>query len=134
MGAIFLNVTGRLIRKCRLLLLLVSALMLAPSAREVCLVVGEFDPLASAQTITREVDELVPTKKATQEEIERKLRLIRTQLGRKIFERDALKDDSCYLSTCSLAKEAKLFRIDLAIDIISQALTYGEAISKGQKA
>ncbi len=134
MGKLFLNITGWIVRKFGLLLLLIAGLLLAPSVMDVWRVVGEFDPVKVAKEITKQVEELVPGKSASKEESERALKMLREKLERKKAEHAELAKESCFLPACSLVKAAKLYRVDMETAILEQAVTYGEALSIGTKA
>ena len=54
-----------------------------------------------------------------------------TEYLRKLVERDALAKESCFLPTCKFVSSGKLYRIDVELDLLDQAITYGEVLRDG---
>jgi hypothetical protein len=130
---LLIKVISWMIGKFLLLLLLIVALLLAPSVMEAWRVVGQFDPISEAREIKKQIESLVPGKGAPIAEIEHKAKMLRDLLAQKKLERADAARQSCFLPTCSIVKNAKRYRIELEMNIIEQALSYGEAIRAGRK-
>ena len=136
MGKLILRVIVWILRKFGLLLLLVGGLLLAPSVWELWRIVGEFDPISVAQEIKKKIEILVPGKDAPREEVERNVKVLQELLAQRTRERTNAQQEkaSCLLPTCNVVQGAKLYRLDLEIEFLKQALLYSDALITGKSA
>lgn len=134
MGKIILHVSGWILRKFGLLLLLIITLLLAPSVFEAWQIVVEFDPVTTTQTIKRETEALVPSKDTAKEEIEQRFKKLQSRLEEKKKDLTELDRESCYLPMCSMVNTSKRYKLDIEVALLEQALTYVSVISTGRKA
>jgi hypothetical protein len=121
MTKIILTVTGWLIRKFGILLLLILTLLLAPSIKEVWRVVEHFQP----ETV---ISNVVNQMKGIENDSTQK---IKDRLTQKKTERIQLEKISCILPTCILYKDARIYRADAEIEVLTAALSYREAVARG---
>ena len=123
MTKIILTLTGWLIRKFGILLLLILTLLLAPSIKEAWRVVEDFQPEIVISDVVNQMKEIENS--STQE--------IKDRLDRKKTERVQLEQISCILPTCTLYKNARIYRADVEIEVLTQAKSYREAVARGAK-
>ena len=121
MTKIILTVTGWLIRKFGILLLLILTLLLAPSIKEAWRVVEDFQPETVISDVVNQMKEIENS--TTQE--------IKDRLDQKKTERIQLEKISCILPTCILYKDARIYRADAEIEVLTEALSYGAAVARG---
>ena len=121
MTKIILTVTGWLIRKFGILLLLILTLLLAPSIKEAWRVVEDFQPETVISDVVNQMKEIENS--TTQE--------IKDRLDQKKTERIQLEKISCILPTCILYKDARIYRADAEIEVLTEALSYGAVVARG---
>jgi hypothetical protein len=131
MTKIVLTVIGWLIRKLGLLLLLILALLLAPSVKDAWRIIEDFPPATVITNIVKQAKEIAPDKNSNRQEIKEKLAALRNLLDQKKNERVQLEQISCMLPTCTLIKQASIYRADTEIEVITQFRAYGEAVIRG---
>lgn len=125
------NVFGWLFSKFGLLVVLVFAGLCAPIVFQLITFAKDFDPqqiLLEAQNISKE---MAPVKDATAEQVKQRLRDLRAVQTQKVAERVALKDERCFLPTCTFINDGRIYKADLELDILGQAIAYGEAVKDG---
>lgn len=123
-------VAGWLFRTLGLLLLLVLALNIMPSVRDSWQIVEQFNTekiISDASTLARFIvlDQKVDAKDRQS--------LIEDNLNQFKAERDRYQTVSCILPTCTLVKNASIYKIDAEIEAFEQALVYAEALTRGQQ-
>jgi hypothetical protein len=123
-----------LIRKLGLLLLLVGVLVALPWVTEAWKVARDFNPAEIATDAVLQVQQITPTKQSGQAEVKKKLAALRAMRSAKEAERESVEKTKCLLPTCSYTKDAKLYRFDTEIEILSQAINYSEALLNGGRA
>jgi gas vesicle protein len=121
MSKIILKAIGWLSRKFGLLLLLIIALLLAPSVKDAWRVLEDFQPEAIIKDVANQTQETAPDKNSS-------VQVIKDRLAKKKAERVQLAQTQCILPTCTLVKESNIYRADVEIEIIAQALSYVEAV------
>ena len=121
MTKIILTVTGWLIRKFGILLLLILTLLLAPSIKEAWRVVEDFQPEIVISDVVNQMKEIENS--STQE--------IKDRLDQKKTERIQLEKISCILPTCTLYKNARIYRADAEIEVLTEAKSYRAAVARG---
>ncbi len=131
MTKIILTVTGWLIRKFGLLLLVILALLLAPSVKNAWRIVEDFQPDTVITDIAHQTKGIAPDKNSSAQELKDSLSRLRISRDQKKTERIQLEQVSCILPTCALIKDARIYRADAEIETFTQALTYGEAVVRG---
>jgi hypothetical protein len=120
MTKIILTVTGWLIRKFGLLLLLILTLSLASSVKD-WRIVEDFQP----ETV---ISDVVNQRKGIENNSTQE---IKDRLAQKKTERVQLEQISCILPICTLYKNARIYRADAEIEVLSEALSYGAAVARG---
>lgn len=131
MSKIILTVTGWFIQKLGLLLLVILALLLAPSVKNAWLIVEDFQSDIVIRDIVTQLEGSFPDKNSKVQETKDTLNSLRINCDQKKMERIQLKQVSCILPTCTLIKESRIYRADAEIEILTQALIIGEAIVRG---
>jgi len=134
MGKLVLKIVGWILGKFGLLLLLVAAYLLAPSVKDFWEVLVEFDPVSVAREAGTKIGASTPGKDTPGEEFERKVRSLQAGLEQKMRNRIELDGQTCFLPTCSTVRNAKLYALDLEIEVIGRALIYAQALGKGRPA
>ena len=81
-----------------------------------------------------QVRQITPTKQSSKEEIKQMLASLRSMKLEKEAERKSVDEVSCLLPTCSFTRDAKLYRIDAEIEVLSQAIHYSETLTNGKVA
>jgi hypothetical protein len=130
---IILSVTGWMLRKLGLLILLVVIMLLVPSIRDAWRVVDEFDPESAVHdAIKQSKFDFLDQKKNTQALKDWRLKL-QSDLDQNQIELEALQEtrDACILATCTIANNAKIFRTVAEKEVLSQALSYSDAVVYG---
>lgn len=121
MTKIIVTVTGWLIRKFGLLLLLIASLLLAPSVKDAWQIVEGFQPELVVSDVVTQMKEI---ENSNIEELKDRLKLKKT-------ERAQLEQISCILPTCTFYKNSRIYTADAEIEILTQALTYYVALNQG---
>lgn len=134
METLIRNVFGWLFGKAGLLLVLIVAALCAPYALKVVGIARNFDPTKTLREVIEATKALTPDKAAPKAEIDKQVGVLRAKLAQKSSERDVLQQEICVLPTCSLVKSSKLYRTDAEIELLTQAVSYGELASRGQQA
>ena len=133
-GRLIFRAVFWLIRKFGLLLLLVGILLALPLVTEAWKVARDFNPTKIATSTISQVQQITPSKQSSLGVIKEKLAVLRAMRSTKEAERESVEKTKCLLSTCSYTKDAKLYRIDTEIEVLSQAINYSEALVNGNRA
>ena len=133
-GKLIFRAVFWLIRKLGLLLLLVVVLLALPLVTEAWKVARDFNPTEIATSTISQVQQIAPTKQSAPDAIKERLAALRTMRSTKESERESVEKTKCLLPTCSYTKDAKLYRIDTEIEVLSQAINYSEALVNGDRA
>ena len=124
MSKIILKAIGWFGRKFGLLLLLIIALLLAPSVKDAWRVLEDFQPEAIIKDVANQTQETAQDKNNS-------VQVINDRLAKKKAERVQLAQTQCFLPTCTLVKESNIYRADVEIEAIAQLLSYVEAVTRG---
>lgn len=125
------NVFGQIFSKFGLLVVLVLAGLCVPIVLQLITFAKDFDPQNVLVEAGKMMKEMAPIKGAATVEINQRLKDLRAIQAKKIAERGALADESCFLPTCKLFNSGKIYRIDVELDLIGKAIAYGEAARDG---
>lgn len=131
MGTLLGNVSRWILGKTGVLLILIVALLLTPLVLEILSIADDIDLIKINQDVGQRIAKLAPTKNSMHDDIGKKLDGLRKERTKKENERDSLKNVRCLLPTCSLAREGKLYKVELEIDFLTQAISYSQVIQGG---
>ena len=130
-AALPLMVGRWLFGKVALLVLLVVLLLLAPSVWELWGVARTFDPVVISKDLEKSVSGLAVTKETAKDEGTRRIQALQSRLDATKRERDERAKERCFLPTCSLVKESHLYRLDMEVTLLEEALAFSKEAVKG---
>lgn len=125
------NVFGQIFSKFGLLVVFVLVGICAPIVFQLIAFAKDFDPQNVLVEAGKKTKEMAPIKGATAAQTNQRLTDLRATKAKKTAERGALTDESCFLPTCKFLNSGKIYRIDVELDLIGQAIAYGEAARDG---
>lgn len=133
MGKLLRSIFGWLIEKARLFVVMIVVLIFAPYVVKFVGFVRNSDPTAVVSNLINQGKDLALSKRTTKEEIDRKLNELSGRLAQKNNERKQLNKAVCILPTCTLINSVTLYKVEMEIDFLTQAQTYGTAVKSGAK-
>jgi len=131
MGVLLKNVFGWIFSKFGLFVVLVIGSLCVPIVLQLNTIAKDLDPEQAISAARNSVRDLTPKKGATSEQVNRQLMGLRALQAKKVLEKDAVRKESCFLPTCILVNRGKAYRIDMELDMLGQAIAYGEIAKNG---
>lgn len=125
------NVFGQIFSKFGILVVLVLGGLCVPIVFQLITFAKDFDPQRVVLVASQRVKAMAPVKGQTTEEINQRLLNLRAERDRKLVEREALRNERCFLPPCKFINSGKLYRIDVELDLLDQAIAFGETLRDG---
>lgn len=133
MGTLLGKIFRWFLGKTGLLLVLIVALLLVQLVAQMKSIASNFDLATIDQDVNQRIGTLAPSKNRAREDIDKKLGDLREARTKKENARESLKSERCLLPTCGLRKDGDLYKVDLEIEFLTQAITYSEILRDGPR-
>lgn len=125
------NVFGQISIWFVILVAIVLALLCKPVVSQLIAIAKDFDPQRVVLVAGQRVKAMAPVKGQTTEVINQRLLNLRAEKALKAAEREVLVNESCFLPPCKLINSGNLYRIDVELDLLDQAIVFGETLLNG---